>query len=668
MAPVGEDETVQLVAATVKRTSLNIDYRLTVNCLFTFFQKMENVSEESDEDGDSDYLPNQDSNPPPNSDCSSSAESSPSSPSVSADEKPSPVKRRLKLAAVCLPEKICVANLKKPPKTTVLTCSKSKDKHPKKNYCLFCSKPVGKMSRHMETIHSDKTEVAAAFQYPPNSKERLKIWHRLINEGNFLHNKIVLKTGKGVLTVRKRPKNPKKAWNFLHCLYCRGLYMSSNLTRHMKSCPEKEKSDQVLQHGKRNVTAQRVLETCADDLGITSGFKNILSQMTYNEVTQMVMDDELILQYGEFLFDQYGSFAKKAEYIRQNIRQIARLVLQAQKIGPLKKLEDFFLPSNFPHVVSAVNILAGYNAEKKKYTTPSLAIKLGYSLQKVCVVVEEKAARSGDASLAESAKNFLVEYKNNWNKLISGGALTTLRKNKLKNLKKVPAAQDIRRLSFHLENVHLHAEKNLRDNPSMENYVALVKVILTRTLIFNRRKSTEVSVLKVTDFMSRKKSEADASMDISVSDLERSMCGHFTRIDIQGGCGRLVPVFLKPTFISAMELFLKVRETCSVPSENPFLFARPNALSAYRGDTCIHQYLNECGAEDPQRLTLKKIQKHYTTMLQLMNLDENEADQILGPDNQVRTLRRDSSMQVDDAEMYLDGRSWVFFVVINNYK
>lgn len=637
MAATGKDETF-----------LNIKYRLIVNCLFTLFQKMEDLSKESEEDEDSD---NRDPDPSSDSDDSSSAESSLSSPSVSADEKPSPAKKRPKLAELA----------------SLLTCSKYKDKQvcTKKNYCLFCSKPVCKMSRHLEMIHSDKTEVAAAFQYPPNSKERLKIWNRLINEGNFVHNEMVLKTGKGVLVVRRTPKDPKKAWNFVHCLYCRGLFVSTSVGRHMKSCPESKKSDKVSQMV-RSVASHCVLEAL-DDLGITNGFKNILSHMQYNEVMQTVMDDKLILQFGELLFDQHGSFVQKHEYIRQNLRQIARLVLQAQKIGPLKKLEDFFLPSNFPHVVSAVNILAGYDAEKKKYTTPSLAIKLGYSLQKVCGIVEEKAARSGDASLAESAQNFLSEYQKNWNKLISGGALTTLRKNKLKKGKKVPAAQDVRRLSFHMENAHLQAEKNLRDSPSTENYVALVKVILARTLIFNRRKPTEVSLLKVTDFMSRKKSAADASMDVSVSDLERRMCGHFERVDIQGGCGRLVPVFLKPSFISAMELFLKVRETCSVPSENPFLFACPKTLSTYRGGRCIQKYVIECGAEDPQVLTLKKIQKHYTARLQLMNLDENEADQISGPDNQVRTLRQDSSVQVDDGEMYLDGKGFFFKIVINNY-
>lgn len=634
-----------------------------------FFQKKQNLSVKSEDDCDPDYLPNRDTDFSDNladPDGSSSDESSHSTPSVATDERPSlPVKKRANLgipeASVCPPKRICATNLKKVSETPVLTCSNSKEKrvYDRRNYCLFCSKSVSKMSRHLERIHSDKTEVAAAFQYPQNSKERQKIWYRLINQGNFAHNKNVLKTGKGILAVRKRPYHTRKAGDFLHCLYCRGLFVNTALPRHMKSCPEKVKNENDSHFGRKIIASRCVLEA-SGDLGITSGLKSILSQMIYNDVTKTVMDDELILQFGELLFDQHGSDVKKHEYIRQHLRQIARLVLEAQKITPLKKLEDFFLPSNFPHVVSAVNILAGYDAENKRYSIPSLAIKLGYHLQKVCNIVQENASNCGDASLAESAQNFLSEYQKNWNKLISGGALTTLRKNKLKKGKKVPFAQDVKRLIFYMENAHLLAEENLRDSPSTENYVALVKVILARTLIFNRRRSSEVSLLQLTDFMSKKKSDVDASMDISVSDLERSMCEYFTRIDIQGKCGRMVPVLLKPSFISAMELFVKTRGTCGVPSENPFLFARPNALTAYKGAVCIQKYVKECGAQDPKTLTLAKIRKHGATMLQLINLDENEADQILGPDNQVQTLRQDSSMQLDDVERYLEGKNFSF--------
>ena len=61
---------------------------------------------------------------------------------------------------------------------------------------MYYSKPQSRMARHLMMVHSDKTEVAAAFQYPKKSRERQKIWNRLRKEGKFAHNKAVLKAGK----------------------------------------------------------------------------------------------------------------------------------------------------------------------------------------------------------------------------------------------------------------------------------------------------------------------------------------------------------------------------------------------------------------------------------------------------------------------------------------
>ncbi|XP_053181066.1 uncharacterized protein LOC128364544 isoform X1 [Scomber japonicus] len=626
-----------------------------------------NASAETDE-SDPDYSPNSEgdfSDLLSDTDDGFSDESSDSGPSTPKEEEtphlkcPLPQKRRDKSAGSLLKEKSVIPLKKmrttnqKKSSTAVSRTSNSKAQrvYDKRNYCVFCLKPMVKIARHLESVHSDKEEVAAAFQHPKNSRERQKIWNRLKNQGNFAHNRNVLKTGKGQVVVRRTANQPGKGLkDFLHCLYCRGLYLKKTLYRHLRLCPEKVRNDSESQIGRKRIASRCVLETIGD-LGVSDGFRELLSQMTYNDVTQAVMDDKIILQFGEQMFDQQGSNAKRHDYIRQNLRQIGRLVLEAQKITPLKKVEDFFLPSSFSHVVSAVNVLAGYDPEKKTYSTPSLAIKLGYHLQKCCSIVERNAMQSGDTRLVESAQNFLSVYQKKWNTLVSSGALSALRETKLTTEKKVPFSQDVKRLNFHMENVHLLAEKKLTECPSTENYAALTKVVLARTIIFNRRRAREVSAVPLTAFMSRKKSNLPDNFDVSVSELERTMCGFFTRIDIQGRCGKMVPVLLKPSFVSALELLVSVRETCGVPSKNLFLFGRPRSLSAYNGSDCIQKYVRECGAKDPEALKSTKIQKHYATMLQLINLDENEADQILGPINQVRTLRQNCGMQMDDVQM-----------------
>ncbi|XP_053726500.1 uncharacterized protein LOC128762333 [Synchiropus splendidus] len=513
-----------------------------------------------------------------------------------------------------------------------VTGSKEQRVYDRRNYCLFCSKPMSKMYRHLQSIHFDKPEVAAAFQYPKHSKERQKVLYRLINQGNFAHNKEVLKSGKGQLAVRKRPRIPAPAEDFLHCLHCRGLFLKKSLSRHMKQCPEKNDKDSRV--GRKRIASRCVLEVL-DNVSLSEGFKGILSQMIYDDVTRTVLNDKIILQFGEQLFNQHGTDVKRHDYIRQNLRQLARLVIQAKKATPLRKLEDFFLPSSFQFVVAAVNVLAGYDPVKQTYSIPSLAIKLGYHLQKACNIVEVNAEKRGKQSLAESARKFLAEYQKNWNRQISSGALTTLRETKLCTDKKVPFAQDVKRLNVHMENIHTHADKKLRDCPTVENYAALAKVVLARIILFNRRKAGEVSQMPVKAFMSWKKPNPHEHLDIYVSDLERRMCECLDRVEIRGRCGRMVPVLLKPSYLASLELLVQVRSTCGIPNENPFLFARPTALSAYNGSACIQKFVKDCGADNPEALSSTKIRKHFATLLLMMNLDGSEASRILGPNTQV---------------------------------
>ncbi|XP_069034183.1 uncharacterized protein [Embiotoca jacksoni] len=619
--------------------------------------KKENASGESGDEGDPDSSPDFDDGFKCESNDGSSDEMSHGSPSTPTDKTPPlPGRKRDKSgSSLCTDnsgtplKKTCATNQKKP-SVLPMTNSKAQRVYDKRNYCVFCFKSVIKMARHLETVHCDKAEVAAAFQFPKHSKERQKIWNKLTNQGNFAHNKDVLRTGKGHLAVRKRPKITGQAHDFLHCLYCQGLYGKKALYRHIKKCPEKEKNENESQIGRQRIASRCALATLGD-FDISESVRSILSDMVYDDVTQVVMDDKVILQFGEQMFNQYGCDVKKHHYIRQNLRQIARLVLEAQKITPMQKLEDFFYPSNFQHVVSAVNVLAGYDPENKTYSIPSLALKLGYNLQKTCSIVESNALKCGDAKLAECARSFLSVYQKKWNTLISSGALTTLKTTKLNTEKQVPLAQDVKRLHFHLENVHRLAEKKLRESPSVENYCALAKVMLSRTIMFNRRRPRQISMIQLAAFLSRKKSSELDDMATSVSDLERTMCGFFARVDIRGNCGRMVPVLLKPSLVSALELLVNSREGCGIPRKNPYLFARPSALSAYNGSDCLQRFVRECGAKKPAALSSKKIRKHFAAMLQVMNLDENEADQILGPNNQVQILRQNSDMTLDDVEI-----------------
>ncbi|KAM9743331.1 uncharacterized protein ACNS7B_010867 isoform 2-T2 [Menidia menidia] len=373
------------------------------------------------------------------------------------------------------PGDVCQTSPEEPPETAVLPVSKTKAKrvYGRRNYCLFCSKPVCKMARHLERVHSDRAEVAVTFQYPIFSKERQKIWNKLTNEGNFAHNKDVLRTGRGQLAVRKRPAKTLRAEDFVHCVYCHGLYGKRALHRHLSRCPHRAEADggqgEESGRGRRRSVISRCVLLTVDfsDPGISESVRSVLSEMVYDEVTRVVMSNRLILQFGEQMLTEHSG--GKHGYVRQNLRQVARLLLEAQRTTPMQSLEDFFCPSNFPHVVSAVNALAGFDPGSRAYGAPSLAVKLGYSLQKICGIVEQNATETGDGEAAENARGFLSVYQQEWNRLVSSEALTGLREMKREKERRAPLARDVRLLLLHLEAVQQQAEQQLRESLSAQS-------------------------------------------------------------------------------------------------------------------------------------------------------------------------------------------------------
>lgn len=117
------------------------------------------------------------------------------------------------------------------------------------------------------------------------------------------------------------------------------------------------------------------------------------------------------------------------------------------------------------------------------------------------------------------------------------------------------------------------------------------------------------------------KSELHEDMAICLTDLERKTCQFFTRFEIRCKHGRMVSVLLKPSMVTAMELLVEMRETCGVPSQNPFMFGRPYALSAYKEGECIRKFAIDYGVADAEALASTKLRKHMATMSQILNLE-----------------------------------------------
>lgn len=476
-------------------------------------------------------------------------------------------------------------------------------------------------------MHRNKPDVAKALFYPLNSKERRARLAILRNRGNFSHNTDVVRKGRGDLVARYRTKSIRNGKDFIHCIHCQGLYSKKTLWKHVKRCEEKPREDEP-RVGRKRVRSLCALTTPVS-FEISEGLQNILTHMNYDEVSNVVQNDKCILQLGQYMFNKLKNKGNNNDdYIRQKMREVGRMVLVAQNVTPLKKVKEFFIPKNFPHVISAVKKAAGYDPKTNTYQTPSLALKLGHSLKKISSIVESDAMMFGDDITAEYAKRYRTIHDSRWEEFISSGALNTLKEAKWNMPQVLPFTHDVKLLNFYMENQQHVLERTLRISPTPENYAALAKVTLALAITFNRRRAGEVSRMLLTAFRSRNKSALHDDVAICLTPFERKMCEYFARVEIRGKRGRMVPVLLKPSMVTAMELLAETRESCSVPNDNLYMFGRPEALSAYRGGECLQKYTKLCGAKHPEALTSTKLRKHIATMSQVLNLEENESDQL----------------------------------------
>lgn len=123
----------------------------------------------------------------------------------------------------------------------------------------------------------------------------------------------------------------------------------------------------------------------------------------------------------------------------------------------------------------------------------------------------------------------------------------------------LPFTEDVKQLDFHMDNVRIVNEKMLKLNQCTKNYAELAKLVLAQVIIFNRRREGEVSRMELATFIRKDKSQLNQDVATCLTPLENKMCDFFTRVETRGKRGRGVPVLLKPSMVSAMELLAESR-------------------------------------------------------------------------------------------------------------
>lgn len=186
------------------------------------------------------------------------------------------------------------------------------------------------------------------------------------------------------------------------------------------------------------------------------------------------------------------------------MREIGRLLITVREVTPLCNMEDFVDPANFMHVITAVRKASGYDEEKCTFQRPSLALKLGHSLQKIASLVSFQAMMDQDSERAENAHNFSDMYAARWSELISSHALRTQQEMKWNAPLILPFTEDVKTLHLYLDQKQEEYFQKLSADASSKNWTHLAKVTLAQTILFNRRREGEVPKMPLTAFNQQK--------------------------------------------------------------------------------------------------------------------------------------------------------------------
>lgn len=495
----------------------------------------------------------------------------------------------------------------------------------KRHYCLYCASPFHKIARHLERVHFRETKVSRALSSPKGSSERRLQLECLRNKGNFEHNVKVLQIGSGVLIPRKQPNKQQDGKDFIHCIHCQALFTRSVLWRHVLSCKFKA-SGAKSKPGRTRVQSLHAFGQPSPS-GVGVDLWKLVTGMMQDNIFHEVTTDSCIMDLGKHLYNKVGADVNRHEYIRQKLRQLGRLRLRGREVTQLKYIKDYVKPTNFMHAVTAIKHTAGYDNETGKYKVMTLPLKLGASLKKVSMLLESDALMKSDKDSAEDARCFRQLYDARWHELVSSDAhLQALAESKWNPPQLLAFTEDLKTLHSHLVQKQHQCCCDLALECSSVNWANLAKVTLTQVLLFNRRREEEVSKMPLSTYVLREPSEPEE--EVSLSKLEKVLCHHLVRLEIKRKGQGKVPVLLTPAMVKSLDLLVDKRGSCGVLDDNTYMFARPSAVSHYRGSECIRYFVNACGIKNPLSLTSTKLRKHVATLSKVLSLNETQLDRL----------------------------------------
>ncbi|XP_074031301.1 uncharacterized protein isoform X2 [Leptinotarsa decemlineata] len=502
----------------------------------------------------------------------------------------------------------------------------------KKTFCKYCLSQVTNFERHLERNHNDCKEVIEMLSFPKKHAERKKIIGLIRNAGNF--NEYL----KG--NLRPKYSNPTENRKYYPCSRCKALLTRNYLTRHKQKCVLKDINSS--RSGENQLALSQTLIACSLDQNSTLHKlrvkEQVFSRMKPDEISMVAKTDVLIYSFGE----NYLKKHKRDQIISvcsNKMRELARFLIEFRKMTNNLQyaLKDVLKPKLFDLAIECAKRLGGYDMEKKSYRSPSLSAHIGTSLKQVCDLLIRLVLKEDPSFLCTNREEILTETKrfqelidSQWTTEISSLAFKDLREKQWEKPILLPLTRDITKFK---EYVTLIANRSMAflesDYTNKKHFKNLVQASLALTILFNRKRIGDVHYTKLTTYTESANSINQEECEKALTESEKILTKYYKRIVTGGKGSKPVAILFPPYLQTFIDFFLKIRSENQniVPENNPYLFGSPGTVKWTRGDVVIRKFAHEAGLEYPDQISSNKLRKQIATVMQILNLNQEETEQ-----------------------------------------
>lgn len=360
--------------------------------------------------------------------------------------------------------------------------------------------------------------------------------------------------------------------------------------------------------------------------------------MKGDEIALEAKKDLLIVHFGESYLKKHKR--EKMPYVcSSRMRELSRLVIAYRKLINNRdiSLKDLLHPKNFDIVVAAVRNISGYDPLRKTFTAASLAMHLGTSLKTVAdelihlILKESRGFRCSSPAVAEESlknvENFKKLVESRWTIELSSLANKHLMEKRWQKPLLLPLVSDVLMFKEECLKMANGCVSDFRKNEDdVETYKLLVNCTLAMLIVFNRRRIGDVQFLKVSDYNQDQKISF-VDFEKTLSENEKQLTKRYKRV-VNGGKGFRAVVILVPEIIQNYIRVLLQNRTKYIFDENDYIFAVPESTIKWgQGDVAIRKLAEKINLKEKEAFTSNKLRKHIATVMQLLNLSQDEAKQ-----------------------------------------